>query len=151
MSDEEYNKLVALEPKYFKNLSYGIEFSGDGWAPLITYIVECAKAEESRAAYYKALLTSSLIKRERIISEAINLAIEYNSFNFYFTQIKEKFGTLRVYYSSGNQRLDQIISAVEFVSSSTCVRCGIVSSKKKHKYTNMCEECWSATKKANNL
>lgn len=140
MSEEEYERLVALCPKYFERLPYGIEFSGSGWIPLIVYIVECAKAEERKALYYKDLLTSSLIDRERITSESINLAIQYSSFSFYFTQIKEKFGALRVYNDGGSSRTVEAITAVEFISTTMCRKCGVIGII-KHRQTGLCEDC----------
>ena len=44
--------------------------------------------------------------------------------NFYFTQIKEKYGSLRVYYIGGSDEVDRIIAKYEDLSYKTCERCG---------------------------
>lgn len=41
-----------------------------------------------------------------------------------FAQIKEKFGTLRMYYSGGDERTDAITSFAELMSATTCEVCG---------------------------
>ena len=38
-------------------------------------------------------------------------------------QIKEKYGTLRVYFTGGNDRIDDIVERYEERSESTCERC----------------------------
>lgn len=42
-----------------------------------------------------------------------------------FTQIKEKFGTLRVYYSGGDEFCEGIIAMAESMSAVTCEDCGV--------------------------
>ena len=43
---------------------------------------------------------------------------------FYFTDIKEKFGTLRIYTSCGTEEINNIISYYECLSGYTCIICG---------------------------
>jgi ribosomal protein S14 len=43
---------------------------------------------------------------------------------FYFLQIKEKFGGLRLYYSGGNEKIGKIIDDAEKKSYKTCEHCG---------------------------
>ena len=42
-----------------------------------------------------------------------------------FTQIKEKFGTLRIYYSGGDEFCCGVISMAESMSAVTCEECGL--------------------------
>ena len=44
--------------------------------------------------------------------------------DFYFTQIKEKFGTLRVYTSLYDEEISEVISNYEELSGETCEICG---------------------------
>jgi len=39
-------------------------------------------------------------------------------------QVKEKYGTLRFYYSYGNEKIDGIVSHTEWLSGHTCEYCG---------------------------
>lgn len=43
---------------------------------------------------------------------------------FYFEQIKEKFGCLRLYFADGNEEIGKIIDAAEQESYKTCEHCG---------------------------
>ena len=40
------------------------------------------------------------------------------------TQVKEKFGTLRFYYSGGDEYIDGLVSMAESMSACTCEECG---------------------------
>jgi hypothetical protein len=44
--------------------------------------------------------------------------------SFQVTQVKEKFGTLRFYYSGGDDRIDRLVAAAEAASGITCDVCG---------------------------
>lgn len=43
-----------------------------------------------------------------------------------FVQIKQKFGTLRMYYDGGNETVKSVVSMAEDLSSTTCESCGNV-------------------------
>lgn len=55
-----------------------------------------------------------------MLEEISNLEVK----DFYFTQIKEKFGTLRVYSENFTNEIDTIIDKYEKVSENTCEVCG---------------------------
>ncbi len=57
---------------------------------------------------------------DHMMQEISDLKIE----GFYFTQIKEKFGTLRVYTSVYDERVEGILAKYEQLSSTTCEVCG---------------------------
>ena len=44
--------------------------------------------------------------------------------DFRFSQVKEKWGILRIYYSGGDEFVMGVIAMAEAVSSVTCERCG---------------------------
>ena len=46
------------------------------------------------------------------------------------SQIKEKFGTLRVYITSGNDEIHDLISEAEALSAETCEECGLPGTDK---------------------
>ncbi len=45
---------------------------------------------------------------------------------FSIEQVKEKFGTLRIYYTSGDQYIEGVVSSIANLSSTTCEECGNV-------------------------
>jgi len=57
---------------------------------------------------------------EKMMEEISALKLE----GFYFTQIKEKFGTLRVYTNYYNEEVEAIIQKYEDISAVTCEVCG---------------------------
>lgn len=57
---------------------------------------------------------------DKMMEEISALKLE----NFYFTQIKEKFGTLRVYTNFYNEDVEAIIMKYENISAVTCEVCG---------------------------
>lgn len=63
------------------------------------------------------------------------------------TQVKEKFGTLRFYYSGGDDYTDNLISAFESASEHTCEQCGNWSKLRNVGWVyNMCDGCWEEFK-----
>ncbi len=63
--------------------------------------------------------------------------------DFAFTQIKEKFGTLRMYSTGGDEFISGVLSAAEEKSYETCERCGNPGSRNTEGYwiTTLCEGC----------
>lgn len=61
-----------------------------------------------------------------------------------FTQIKEKFGTLNVYYSGGDSRVQDFINFAETLSMFTCEQCGSttdVHRRKRGWISYACHKC----------
>lgn len=88
------------EPMTVTAMCWGFE-CGDGWYDII-----------DRAA----------AKLEPLIKKWV---VEYG--NPYFpraTQVKEKFGTLRIYMKYSNEQMDAIVAGAERQSARTCERCG---------------------------
>lgn len=66
--------------------------------------------------------------------------VEYEPFRF--TQIKEKFGGLRIYYYGGNEYIRGLIGMAECWSYNTCEKCGEKGSKRgKGWITVLCDKC----------
>jgi hypothetical protein len=63
-------------------------------------------------------------------------------------QVKEKFGTLRFYYSGGNDYIDGMVSLAESLTGVTCEECGNVGERRGggwvHTYCTPCEEAREA-------
>jgi len=67
-----------------------------------------------------------------------------NKINFEITQIKEKFGGLRIYHQGGDAYIEGIISFAESLSYQVCENCGSnqdVSQNKKGWIKTYCKEC----------
>lgn len=63
--------------------------------------------------------------------------------DFHFSQIKEKFGTLRIYFENGNKEISNLIDQAEEKSALVCERCGTkdnVTSEGNWILT-LCKEC----------
>lgn len=127
MSPEKDAYLCEKYPKIFVNrnsdvkescMAWGFEIN-DGWfhiidnaCKLIQSHIDWRNQQRERAIEFNE--TSSTEKRQ--VSEAIP--------QFVAEQIKEKFGTLRFYYSGGNEYTSGIVSMAEAMSGSTCEVCG---------------------------
>ena len=61
-----------------------------------------------------------------------------------FTQVKEKFGELRIYYTSIDQHIDNLIAEAATFSRSVCENCGTSGALRKTRYgwiKPLCSEC----------
>lgn len=114
--------LQKTYPELFKKseLNFGFE-CGKGWFALIEAV--CAVAYERlrdiewRLEVYKQ---GSAAEYERLQKEREEAIKDLPS----FLQIKEKFGTLRIYVGGATAEVHGAISAAEFLSASTCEHCG---------------------------
>ena len=71
---------------------------------------------------------------------------------FEFTQIKEKFGSMRLYYIGGDDFVDGVISMAESMSHDICELCGKPGKINKEGYwlSCRCEECRKEEEDAKN-
>lgn len=64
--------------------------------------------------------------------------------DFCFTQVKEKFGMLRAYYSGGNEQISKLIMEAEEKSYKTCEKCGShnqVGTRGRGWIVTLCDNC----------
>jgi hypothetical protein len=106
MTESLEQALVRDFPKFFRDfhgdplstcMAWGIEH-GDGWEP-------------------------SFRKLNELIKQYISLYPE-GTIDFYWSQVKEKFGTPRWYYSGGDDIIDALVSHYERLASTLCEQCG---------------------------
>ena len=113
VSPELEKRLVGEFPHLFADygkpaeetcMAWGCEH-GDGWFPIILGLCEC-----------------------------IDLRVKHRGIEFRFAQIKEKFGTLRVYCYGSDDYIDGAIRMAEEMSSVTCEITGSVGQLCKSGY-----------------
>lgn len=70
-------------------------------------------------------------------------AIDKHKVDLQFTQIKEKFGTLRIYSIGGDDYTNRLIGVVEILSESICEECGsVINVTTKGDYLlTLCKKC----------
>jgi len=102
MSPELERQLIEKYPKMFRE-NAGIE-CGDGWYDIIDYL--CAGIKVHTDFWNLNRATRPVI--EQVVVD----------------QIKEKFGTMRFYYSGGDEYISGLASMAEAVTAITCEVCG---------------------------
>lgn len=174
---EDYPKLFPVRIVRGHSVSIGIE-CGPGWYDIIAlmcgtmqdYIDRTRKNHAQTLSYNRAL-------KQAIAGNSRNLRLRYKKLQYseekitslvnddisanrerpiwrvapkqvVFTQIKEKFGTLRVYTNATDSYCDGVIAMAESMSAHTCEVCS-----RPGKQTNtgwiktLCDECKSQTNK----
>lgn len=118
----KYPLLFSVDPR----ISYP-----DGWHPLLDSLCEKLMQEyESEKTYLKFAIDhrkdadlahqfddAEMLKRETMLENAKNSLCKIHC-------IKEKFGTLRVYYVGGTQKHSDTIEFCEHLSGTVCEECG---------------------------
>ena len=127
---DKYPSLFSLSTSTSEPIGLGIE-CGDGWYEILSSLCfMIAQHERNIAGNNKYLISQN------------KEPIEYESFRF--TQIKEKFGGLRVYYYGGNEYARGLIGMAECWSYNSCERCGEKGSKRgKGWITILCDKCYN--------
>ena len=76
------------------------------------------------------------------IVESMCAAISRRSSTVRFDQIKEKWGTLRVYYSGGDDYVAGVVRMAEEVSATVCESCGAAGEPRKGGWIKtLCDDC----------
>lgn len=136
MDQELENKLYEKYPSLFSNrsktvmqscMAWGCE-CGNGWYDIISSVCWMIKQHEDNVNWdieYKQ-------------KQDLNYKSDYCPVKF--DQIKEKYGTLRIYYSGGDDYVSGLISMAEAISAKTCEVCGNKGRSNKSGWiTTLCE------------
>ena len=101
----KFEKTDPASPTNF--FMFGIE-CGDGWYDILNHLLFCISAHQKDAKKHNP--------------DYVDIEIQ---------QIKEKFGTLRFYYSGGDDYIEGLVRLAEAMTETTCEVCG-----NKGKYTD---------------
>ncbi len=126
MNKENKEYMFKTYPKIFpknmrKNANQGLMFFGfehyDGWFNLINTFCKCVQ---------------SYIDNNKHLNIPQMIA----------TQVKQKFGGLRFYYSGGNEKIHGMCRFLEYLSFTICEYCGKPGTTDEEGYIEtLCEEC----------
>ena len=136
-------------------------FPGDGWFHIIDALCENIQHHLDQMVYrpkdgwfnqLKDKTRTFLMNRfPRISYETLNklLHVEWGYYpsgipQVVAKQVKEKFGTLRFYYSGGDDYISNIVSFTEYLSGRICENCGAMNEKVGHTggwITTVCAVC----------
>ena len=132
---DKYQSLFALKDNNREPIgAYGIE-CGDGWFDILSSLCFMISQQERNIEDNNKYRIS---KGEE--------PIQYEPFRF--TQIKEKFGGLRIYYYGGNDYTRGLIGMAECWSYKSCEKCGEKGSKRgKGWMTVLCDKCFHKEKR----
>lgn len=139
MDAELENKLYEKYPQFFTNKDKGIKEScmtwgcecGNGWYEILASLCWMIRQHEDNKVRRKKYL-------EENNPEKLKQEQEY--FPVKFDQIKEKFGTLRVYFSGGDEYVEGLVSMAEAISGKICEVCGNKGQPNKGGWiTTLCE------------
>ena len=143
MSPEKDKYLCETYPKLFRDrhapmtetaMCWGFDCD-DGWFNIIDKL--CANIqhhidwrEEQRAREVKRGQNGeSGMPRTPHVSQVV------------VTQVKEKFGTLRFYYTGGDEYISGLVSMAESMSGVTCETCGVPGTQRKDGWIRtLCDE-----------
>lgn len=177
MKKELEDALFQKYPKLFRDIKY-LECE-DGWYELIStmcyqiqgYIINARNGAARTKRYNRALkqaLSGNIANLEyyyRLSKDKdVLVAKEIEMRNFrtvwldriptqmHFTQIKEKFGRLRVYSVGGDAYCEGIIAMAEGMSGKICERCSVPGQPTKSGWIKtLCKECTNERYRTRNV
>ena len=131
MTEDEDKVLCEKYPKIFKNrngsiqetcMAWGFE-CGSGWFDIIDIL--CHEIQ------------NHVDWQSKDLSEE-----EKESLQVVADQVKEKFGTLRFYYSGGDDVIEGMVSMAESISHRICEECGCPGDPRKGSWIKtLCDKC----------
>lgn len=133
MNEELTKRLIEKYPKIFTHESgkpnYWSIDCGDGWYTLIEML--CDRIQ-SRCDCVK--------KSSTLNSDDWDIQTQFEAI-----QVKEKFGTLRIYGNGGDDYVFGLIEMAEQISSTICIQCGSNHNVKMTTgwITPFCEKCYA--------
>lgn len=141
VTEKKWTVLYDKYPDLFENrhkgplescLSFGIE-AENGWYDIISSLCwEIKQHEENKNWERKSIEANE--------PEKLKEFLEY--FPVKFTQIKEKFGGLRIYFTGGDEYIEGLVSMAESFSYQVCEVCGEKGRpNEKGWISTLCENC----------
>ena len=120
MDAELENKLCEKYPQFFTNKDKGIMQScmswgcehGNGWFDIISSLCWMIRQHEDNIRW----------QTEYKQQKDATYSSDYHPVKF--DQIKEKYGTLRIYFSGGDEYVEGLVSMAEAISGKICEVCG---------------------------
>jgi len=131
MDDKLDTILVTKYPEIFKNrygdmqntaMCWGFE-CGDGWFNII---------DQMCWAIQDHIKWQNKQRTDLLATNPHNLPVPDEVLQVVATQVKEKFGSLRFYYSGGDDYVAGVIQMAEAMSYVTCDVCGSPGTQKQH-------------------
>ena len=153
MNDDLQQKLYEEYPLIFaqKDLSmqetamcWGIA-TGDGWYDILNHACFLIQQRVVQPIENIALYEKWIAEEGQTRIDSLKEQIEEEKkkiITVQFVQVKEKFGTLRIYHTSYDPYIAGVISMAEGMSASTCESCGnkgLLSTKGW--YHTLCDPC----------
>lgn len=141
MDKELENQLFEKYPQFFTNKDKGIMQScmawgcecGNGWFGIISSLCWMIRQHEDNKIWRKKYLEENDLEK---------LKQEPEYFPVKFDQIKEKYGTLRVYFSGGDEYVEGLVSMAEAISGKICEVCGNKGQPNKGGWiSTLCDSC----------
>jgi hypothetical protein len=125
----KYSSLFVLKDNITEPIgAYGIE-CGDGWYDIISSVCFSITQHEF-----------SIQDRNKYLEQQNKTTIDYEPVRF--TQIKEKFGALRIYYYGGDDYIRGLIRMAECWSLTSCEKCGEKGKPDKSSWImTLCNNC----------
>ena len=105
--DEFASRMEAKFPKLFGQKQYGGFAVGPGWWPILEALCE--------QIHNHVEWSQNQLEKYQRGSGCIDVTV---------SQVKEKFGGLRFYYSGGNDTVDGMVRMAESWAAHTCEECG---------------------------
>jgi len=131
MTNDEDQALCQKYPKIFKNrngsiketcMAWGFE-CGSGWFDIIDIL--CHEIQQ-HVDWKSKNLSDEEIDNLQVVAD----------------QVKEKFGTLRFYYSGGDDVIEGMVSMAESMTHRTCEDCGCPGEQRSGSYVRtLCKTC----------
>lgn len=157
MKKELDHFLTKRYPEIFKNRFASIQEScmawgfscGDGWFSILNtacglidaHIKHIVKKNKENAEYVRKIENNEEVYGwvKKVYAEGKLKQVEVPT--FVASQVKEKFGTLRFYYSGGDDYIDAIVRFAESMSGKVCEVCGAPGKLGGHGYiSTKCEK-----------
>jgi hypothetical protein len=150
MSEEKnWQTLYDKYPNLFENrhktpmqscLSFGVECNL-GWYEILASLCWMIKQHEDNKRWQKEFKN----KQNQEIKDSMGITIEGEEPEYFpvkFDQVKEKYGTLRVYFSGGDEYVEGLVSMAEAISGKICEVCGNKGQPNKGGWiSTLCDSC----------